>query len=191
MGGPVTCGDVKIYNEKQFHTLHLSVAKEMDIRMEGQSAGLKKEERYAGRRYLHLTAQNGNPIPRVIGWQGKLDVRKLNRHDYRSLPAHLLLKMETGMDTIYPDILTDPVLMVSEEAMEVIRLYDRTMPFLPVVLSDNAGEQSVAYFCPVLEEEGEILYRVERPGGFEIRICEELAESLLERGAVGMELTRA
>ena len=50
---------------------------------------------------------------------------------------------------------------------------------------------SVAYFCPVLEEEGEILYRVERPGGFEIRICEELAESLLERGAVGMELTRA
>ena len=48
MGGPVTCGDVKIYNEKQFHTLHLSVAKEMDIRMEGQSAGLKKEERYAG-----------------------------------------------------------------------------------------------------------------------------------------------
>ena len=116
-------------------------------------------------------------------------MRKLNRHDYRSLPAHLLLKMETGVDTIYPDILIDPVLLVSEEAMEVIRLYDRTMPFLSVVLSDNVREESVAYYCPVLEEDGEILYRTKRPGGSEIRICEELAESLLERGAVGMELS--
>lgn len=159
------------------------------MRMEVQSEGLKKEDRQAVRRYLHLTAQQGNPIPRVTGWQGILDVRKLNRHDYRSLPAHLLLKMETGVDTIYPDILIDPVLLVSEEAMEVIRLYDRTMPFLSVVLSDNAREQSVAYYCPVLEEEGEILYRTKRPGGSEIRICEELAESLLDRGAVGMELS--
>lgn len=159
------------------------------MRMEVQSEGLKKEDRQAVRRYLHLTAQQGNPIPRVTGWQGILDVRKLNRHDYRSLPAHLLLKMETGVDTIYPDILIDPVLLVSEEAMEVIRLYDRTMPFLSVVLSDNVREESVAYYCPVLEEDGEILYRTKRPGGSEIWICEELAESLLERGAVGMELS--
>lgn len=159
--------------------------------MEEQSTGLKKEDRHAGRRYLHLTAQKGNPIPRVTGWQGKLDVRKLNRRDYRSIPAHLPLKMETGMDTIYPDILIDSVLMVSEEAMEVIRLYDRTMPFLSVVLSDSAREKSAAYYCPVLEEDGEILYRTERPGGSEIWICEELAESLLERGAVGMELAMA
>ena len=144
---------------------------------------------HAVRRYLRLTAQKGNPIPQVTGWQGILDVRKLNRHDYRSLPAHLLLKMETGVDTIYPDILIDPILLVSEEAMEVIRLYDRTMPFLSVVLSDNVREESVAYYCPVLEEEGESLYRTKRPGGSEIWICEELAESLLERGAVGMELS--
>lgn len=159
------------------------------MRMEVQSEGLKKEDRQAVRRYLHLTAQQGNPVPRVTGWQGILDVRKLNRHDYRSLPAHLLLKMETGVDTIYPDILIDPVLLVSEEAMEVIRLYDRTMHFLSVVLSDNVREESVAYYCPVLEEDGEILYRTKQPGGSEIWICEELAESLLERGAVGMELS--
>ena len=83
------------------------------------------------RRYLHLTAQQGNPIPRVTGWQGILDVRKLNRHDYRSLPAHLLLKMETGVDTIYPDILIDPVLLVSEEAMEVSAFMTGRCPFCP------------------------------------------------------------
>lgn len=115
-------------------------------------------------------------------------MRKLNRRDYRSMPAHLLLKMETRMDIIYPDILTDPVLMVSEEAMEVICLYERAMPFLSVILSDHAGEENKAYYYPVLEEEGEIIYRIERLGGSEIWICEELAESLLEAGWWGWRL---
>ena len=47
----------------------------------------------SGREYYVLTAQNGNPIPRVVNWYGKLDVRKLNRKDYRELPAHILLDM--------------------------------------------------------------------------------------------------
>ena len=53
-------------------------------------------------------------------------------------------------------------------------------------------EESVSYYCPVLSEDAdggkEALYRIKRREGYEIRICEELAESLFERGAVGMEL---
>lgn len=142
------------------------------------------------RKYLTLTSQKGNPIPQIMNWYGKLDVRKMNRQDYRKLPEHMMLEMKTGMDVVYPDIMTEPVLMVSEGVMEVIRLYDRTMPFVFVVLFDAVREESVAYFCPVLaeEREGEALYRVKCLDGYEIRICEELAESLLDRGAVGMEL---
>lgn len=146
------------------------------------------------RKYLTLTVQNENPIPQVVNWYGKLDVRKINRKDYRELPEYLLLEMKTGMDVIYPDILTDPVLMVSEAVMEVIRLYDRNMPFLFLALFDAEKEESMSYYCPILEEgdgeEEEILYRIERPEGREIRISEELAESLLERGAVGIELQK-
>ncbi|MBO5032841.1 MAG: hypothetical protein J6D08_13320 [Lachnospiraceae bacterium] len=145
------------------------------------------------RKYMTLTSQKGNPIPQVVNWHEKLDVRKMNRNEYERIPGNLLLEMRTGMDVVYPDIMTEPVLMVSEEAMEVIRLYDGQMPFIFLVLFDAEKEESIPYYCPVLKEgaeaEGEVLYRLKKPDGYEIRICEELAESLLERGAVGMELS--
>ena len=103
-----------------------------------------------------------------------------------------MLEMRTGVDIIYPDIMISPILMVSEEAMQVIRLYDKQMPFFFLALFDTLKEESVSYYCPVLAEDAndgkEALYQVKRQDGDEIKICEELAESLLERGMVGMEL---
>lgn len=146
------------------------------------------------KKFFSLIAQKGNPIPQIVNWYGKLDVRKVNRHNYKSMSEHLFLEMRTGMDVVYPDILTMPVLMVSEEAMEVIKLYVEGMPFLLIILFDEVREESKAYYCPVLEEveEGEMgreaLYRVKHPDLYEIMLCEELIESLLDRGVTGMEL---
>ena len=77
-----------------------------------------------GRNYLTLISQKGNPIPQIVNWYGKLDIRNVNRKDYKKIPKPLILEMRTGVDVIYPDIMTSPVFMVSEEAMEVILLYD-------------------------------------------------------------------
>ncbi len=144
------------------------------------------------KKYLMLTVQNGNPLPRVINWYEKLDVRKLNRQDYREIPKRLILEMRTGMDVVYPDIMIDPVLMVSEEAMEIISLYDNRMPFIFLALFDVEKEKSKSYYCPVLAEDNtrqeEVLYKIKQGNRYEIRICEELAESLLSRGAIGLEL---
>lgn len=142
--------------------------------------------------FFKLTSQKGNPIPNVVNWYGKLDTRKVNRQCYYELPRHLLLDMRTGKDVIYPDILTEPILMVSREAMEVILIYIKKMPFLHVALFDLEKGESISYFCPILadgEDCGEALYRVNKPGCSEIRIQRELAESLLCRGAIGLELS--
>lgn len=147
------------------------------------------------KKYLILTAQKGNSLPQIVNWYGKLDVRKLNRQEYREIPGRLMLEMRTGRDVLYPDILIDPVLMVSEEAMEIIKLYDEQMPFIFLALFDTQKEESKSYYCPVLAEDNagqqEAIYRVKQLNGYEIRICEELAESLLSRGAVGLELKEA
>lgn len=146
------------------------------------------------KKYFALTAPTGNPIPQIVNWYGKLDVRKVNRQDYKYISEHLFLDMRTGMDVVYPDILTTPVLMVSEKAMEVIKIYVEEMPFLHIILFDEVREESIAYYCPILEEVEEeemgreALYRVKHPDGYEIMLCEELIESLLDRGATGMEL---
>ncbi len=139
------------------------------------------------RKYLTLTVQKGNPLPQVINWYGKLDVRKLNRQDYRGIPQSLLLEMRMGIDVVYPDILIDPVLMVSEEAMEIISLYDRQMPFVYLALFDNQKEESVSYYCPVLADDNagqeEVLYRVKKGKGCEIMICEELDRKSARAGS--------
>lgn len=145
-------------------------------------------------KYLTLVSQKGNPVPQIVNWYGKLDVRNVNRNDYKKIPVPLMLEMRSGMDVFYPDILTFPVMMVSEEAMEVIRLYDDRIPFLFLALFDSAKEKNMSYYCPVLAEDGsggrEAIFRIKERSGDVIKICEELAESLLERGVTGMELLR-
>ncbi len=139
--------------------------------------------------YFTLTVQKGNPIPQIQSWYGKIDVRKLNRKEYKELPKFVLLDMKTGTDIYYPDILTEPFLLVSREAMGVIKMYEEDMPFLFFALFDTKKNESASYYCPILEEDNEkaAIYR-EKKWGHKIRIRLDLAESLLLRGAGGMEL---
>lgn len=78
--------------------------------------------------------------------------------------------------------------MVSKEALEVIRMYESDMPFLFFALFDGEKEESASYYCPILENQNKnaAIYR-DMPGN-KIKIRLDLAESLLLRGAGGMEL---
>ncbi len=144
--------------------------------------------------YLALKTQIQNPIPRVSSWFGKLDERKLTLEAYKELPRYFLLDMKTGTDVLYPDILTEPFLMVSREAADVLRIYEEEMPFLFVVLFDTEKNESISYHLPILAEGDEnclrAVYRIRKDGRWEIRVRLDLAESLLFRGIEGIELTK-
>lgn len=144
--------------------------------------------------YFTLTSQEGNPIPRIINWYGKIDVRKLNRQDYKQLPQFILLDMKNGTDILYPDIFTFPFFMVSRQVMEVIRLYQEDMPCIYIALFDTEKGESASYYLPILMDgsliSDEAIYRIQMWERSEIRICIDLAESLLARGAVGLNLNR-
>ncbi len=139
-----------------------------------------------------LKSQEGNPIPRIINWYGKVDIRKLNRREYRQLPSYFLLEMKTGMDVLYPDILLDPVFLVSREMMEILVRYDEELPFLFVALFEVSKEESRAYFCPMLEESRSLqdkpIYRLLKEDSSEIRIRLDLAEGIMAREGVGIAL---
>lgn len=132
-------------------------------------------------------------MPQVVNWYGRLKVEYLTREQYHELPRYVLLDMKTGTDLFYPDILIDPVLMVSREVMEIILRYDKNMPFLFVALFEVEKGESASYYCPVMTQDNhcgrEVLYRESKPFGQEIRIRVDLAESLLSRGAQGLQLT--
>ena len=137
-----------------------------------------------------LKSQPGNPIPLIVNGYRKLNIRKLNRKEYKELPPYVFFEMKTGMDILYPDILMEPVFLVSREVMELLVQYDESIPFLFIAMFEEEKEESVSYFCPILEEEEKVqdkpLYRLSKEEGrSEIHIRLDLAESLLAREIIG------
>lgn len=164
----------------------------------------------ANLKYFILTNEEKNPLLQIMNVNQSIDIRKLNRKEYQNMPSYVLLNAKLGIDGIFPDIIEKPVLLLSRTAMEVIGLYDSNIPFLFFVLFDTDKEECASYFCPVLEEEV-CLARKPEPGQrelildrskmtgiplFRVRVGAEivtvirmdLAESLLERNIVGLEL---
>ena len=73
-----------------------------------------------GMRYFLLTNSGRNPFPEIRGWSQALDVRKMNRREYRELPSSFRLEMRKGVDHMLPDILLSPFLLLSEQVMDVV-----------------------------------------------------------------------
>ena len=118
--------------------------------------------------------------------------------------------MRTGVDHILPDILLSPFLLLSEPAKDVVSFYDPEIPWCFAVLFGESGKECASYFCPILEEVDCVLEEP-YPGEGAVRLDErkmkglpffqiwvkdrkktvirmDLAESLLMRHAVGLEL---
>lgn len=166
---------------------------------------------YEGRmKYFALTSERMNPFPQITGGRNSIDARKLNREHYNQLPRFIQLQAEMGRGGVFPDIILKPFLLLSRIAMEVTALYDPAMPFRFTVLFDTEKGECVSYYCPVMEEQ-DCLVRQPEPGSrkiilnrkrmtglplFKVRagmksevlMRMDLAESLLEREAVGLEL---
>lgn len=161
-------------------------------------------------KYFILTNEEKNPLLQIMNVNQSIDIRKLNRKEYQNMPSYVLLNAKLGIDGIFPDIIEKPVLLLSRTAMEVIGLYDSNIPFLFFVLFDTDKEECASYFCPVLEEEeclaqkpgpgqrelildrskmtGIPLFRIRTGTESAVVIRMDLAESLLERGAIGLNL---
>jgi hypothetical protein len=161
-------------------------------------------------KYFILTDGDKNPFPQILNWSQTIDVRKLTRDKYQKMPPFIQLKAKLGIDGIFPDVIVKPFLLLSRPAMEVTALYDSDIPFLFFVLFDTDKGECASYYCPVLEEE-ECLVKQPVPGQREIILDREkisgvplfrvrtgtesavvirmdLAESLLERGGIGLKL---
>lgn len=145
-------------------------------------------------RHFVLTSEGNNPFPRIINWSMVFDVRKLTREKYRELPPFIMLNIEISQDGILPDMIISPFLLLSKAAMEVVNLYDPTIPYQIFALFGLTGQAGKIYYCPILLKQNDIsekglpLFQVKNKGRTETILCLDLAESLLERGAIGFGL---
>ncbi|MGL5437593.1 MAG: hypothetical protein ACRDBO_19765 [Lachnospiraceae bacterium] len=145
-------------------------------------------------KYFIMSDEGQNPFPWIINWSQRVDIKKLTRDKYLELPSFIMLDMKLHEDGILPDIITSPFPLFSKIVMEVVNLYDSTIPFQMMALFDIEGKKSCVYYCPILLEEQNPmryelpLFQIRVKGAKKTIIRLDLVESLLERKAMGIEL---
>ncbi len=154
--------------------------------------------------------------PDIRNWFGVFEKRDVHVERHQKMKDRFVLKIEPGKNTVFTDLISMPVLMVTEKLRDVIRLYERTTPFKEVVLLDYSRGISKLYYLPILQEIECLSEKSERMpncygivkavldlnkvgehsifkiGGvfddyYVVRL--DVAESFLRRGAVGISLT--
>ncbi|MFR4350210.1 MAG: hypothetical protein ACLT3H_00910 [Roseburia sp.] len=156
--------------------------------------------------------------PDIRNWLGVFEKRDVHLDRHHKIKDRFLLKIEPGKNTVFTDLISMPVLMVTEKLRDVIRMYEPTTPFKEVVLLDYSRGISKLYYLPILQEPaclsemseltpnrygivkavldlnkvGE--HSIFKIGGifddyYVVRL--DVAESFLRREAVGISLTEA
>ena len=113
--------------------------------------------------------------------------------EFSNLPHTFMMAVQMGEYAIFPDIFSQPYLMVSEMVMQVMKLYQMEPFYRKVILSDENSEQYKAYFLLYFDRQAVLLHRdfiYEWTPEYKINcmISLDFAESILRRGAQGIQL---
>ncbi len=162
---------------------------------------------------LKLDSTNFIEAPDLIDWYGIQDVRLIKWETYHKLKNRLVYRINPTENIIFTDIISFPFLLVSPMVRSVIKMYGDKVVFKEVILlSAEKGFEEV-YYLPVMEETDQInllyvktrqnyiqqtkipewvgernIFWVRKNGKRYTIINLDLAESLLRRNAVGLEL---
>lgn len=166
-------------------------------------------------RYFLLEQDRGyTDIPRPVNWFDVLAPGKV-MESLKTLPERENFRVEAGEETVFLDLLTDPMVMVSEKVKECIELYEPNMPFKEIVLISRKRGMSKRYFVPFFTEldclaketvftnweydlikavldgqrlKDKAIFTVKGPQKLNIVIRLDAAESLLRRSVKGLML---
>lgn len=166
-------------------------------------------------RYFLLEQDEGYiNIPRPVNWFKKLTPGRA-MESVKKLPNREIFGVETGEDPVFLDLMTDPLVLVSEKVKKCLSLYEPNMPFKEIVLLDRTKRVAQNYFVPTLAEidcltknseytnwnydlkyielekrklRDKAIFTIKGPQKQKIVIRLDAAESLLRRGAKGLML---
>lgn len=151
--------------------------------------------------------------PRIIGWENKIHCQFISREEIYKIPKRMIIPINTTDNTLFPDFLTSPSLLLSELVMEVIKVYGVNILSKEVILVDSINRKVKRYFLVILDEIIGSLLVPDNPKLKEILICGnkreienqnlfilknqdsyqiignlDFVESILRRGALGITL---
>ncbi|MCL2122230.1 MAG: hypothetical protein FWH28_08290 [Clostridiales bacterium] len=90
-------------------------------------------------------------MPYAIDFFEKIDVRSVSAAGAGAVPTRTLINIRPSGFTVFPDVLCSPVLLVTDEAKDVIQAFDEYLVYREVVYLDAKNESLQLYFMPMME----------------------------------------
>ncbi|BCJ92610.1 hypothetical protein acsn021_01790 [Anaerocolumna cellulosilytica] len=104
-------------------------------------------------RYFLLKADKGYTYtPRIVNLHTQIDVRDLKKGSYYKIPKRFLLRIQSNPDTVYTDIITHPLFLISDKIKRVLEKYEPNLNYKEVILLDQEFGRAEKYHLPTLEE---------------------------------------
>lgn len=103
-------------------------------------------------KFFLIETNTRNRLPYGINANRAVDVRYANRKSSYRIPNCCVVDMKTPSEVFFPDIITEPFLMVSREVAEVIEMYTPETIFKTIYLLETESEINATYFMPFVEE---------------------------------------
>ena len=146
-------------------------------------------------RYFTIYADEKNLQPRFLNWYSRMGAGRTGRQIYENLEQQSYFEVELNREVLFPDVMSHPCFMVSQEFANLIRLYMPGLAFKYVYLFDKGNCRAAWYQVPdlpeleCLDEKSELSKN--RLGGTErpyILASLEFVESAYRREVNGMRI---
>ena len=155
-------------------------------------------------------------IPRILNWYQTAAEEDIDLDKFSEVKDKTLLRIHSSKETMFTGVLTHPFLMIHEDIFEIINKYESGIPNKRLILLDEEEGLSQLYYLPLLRKldclsEKSVIsndkskYKKIVLDGKKIKgrnifwilghasvipiVNLDLAESILRRGAKGIQLT--
>lgn len=133
---------------------------------------------------------------RTMDLRKKVDPAWICADRFYLIPKDLVITVDRDETAAFPDIITSPVLLISALMLKVARMFGESVYSRDAILVDPKEQESRQYHIVLLEtiRPGSTLWKVRNlflmdlNGKQEVVASQDLAESILRRGAKGIAL---
>jgi hypothetical protein len=90
-------------------------------------------------------------IPYPKNFHKIIDVRKVSAEGGGQIPLRSLIQLQPSKTTVFPDVLCQPVILLTQDAKSVVDIFCEHIVYSQIVYLDQQHAQTQLYYMPMLE----------------------------------------
>lgn len=103
-------------------------------------------------KYFLIETDKTNLIPYGVNNNRAVDIRLINKNEYKKIPQWNVMTMDLPSEPLLPDLICSPCVLLSQMCMTAIQMYAPWIQYRMVKLWNRESGLNATYFIPILEE---------------------------------------